>query len=128
MPGFSFDELLVRVASLYRCTPGEVLGDESRRRFLVAAARELLEATGAEIARAAGVHRATVLRAPAPDPARLAIVRRVARDDRFLPWTKERFQRAIGVRGGPHRQGGPAGAAGRAPRRPAGARQAEVRP
>ncbi len=99
--GLTFRVLLARVSSLYRVTPEEVLGNARRRRFLLGAARALLDARASVIARAAGVHRSTVLRTPEPPPGKLAIVRAVARDRRFYPWTNALYgERALAPRSG----------------------------
>jgi len=96
--GLTFEELLARVASLYRTTPGAVLGNARSRRLVVGAARILVEAGVSELARAARVHRSTVLRAPVPPPEQLAILRAVARDRRFHPWTDEMIRALDGGR------------------------------
>ncbi len=96
--GLSFQELLARVASLYRVTPRELMRGGRRRQFLLGAARQLLDASSAAIAREAGVHRSTVFRAPEVPPDQLAIVRAVARDRRFYPWTDPLLRAAFARR------------------------------
>ncbi len=95
IPGLTFQELLPRVAALLRATEKEVLADCHQRRFLLGVARELLDMPVTAIARAADVHRSTVIRAPDPSPDQLRIARTVARDPRFYPWTEELYRSRV---------------------------------